>query len=59
MRVLASKHDIAALKVNKGTLRPLFWFFTILPSSITAKGVRKHNIQMLHDSNREYSDAAV
>ena len=39
--ILASKHDIAALK---GTLIPPFWIFTILSSFITAKGVYKHNI---------------
>ena len=39
--ILASKHDILLRKrSNKGTLRAPFWFFTILSSFVTAKGVQ-------------------
>ena len=34
------------LRSNKGSLRPLCWFFTIFSSFITAKGVLKHNIEI-------------
>ena len=37
--ILAYKYRIAAVKVKEGYFKSLFWFFTILSSFSTAKGV--------------------
>ena len=57
-KILASEHCIAGVKVKQGYFKPPFWFFTILSSFITVV-FRSTTLKYLHDSNAEYSDAAV